>query len=109
MLSAAALTAARETSWTDLTREPSFPELPNYTSKTSLMNFSDNYIMPCVQAGAVYEHKYLLGTSMARPAIARKLVEIARKEKLLLSATVLPVKVTIKFVLNSVSKLLHLI
>ena len=30
-------------------------------------DFSDNYIMPCVQAGAVYEHKYLLGTSMARP------------------------------------------
>ena len=36
--------------------------------------------MPCVEAGAVYEHKYLLGTSMARPAIAKKLVEIARKE-----------------------------
>lgn len=42
--------------------------------------FCDEFIMPCVQAGAVYEHKYLLGTSMARPAIARKLVEIARKE-----------------------------
>ena len=43
-------------------------------------DFSDNYIVPCVQAGAVYEHKYLLGTSMARPAIAKRLVEIARKE-----------------------------
>ena len=43
-------------------------------------DFCDNYIMPCVQAGAVYEHKYLLGTSMARPAIAKRLVEIARKE-----------------------------
>ena len=43
-------------------------------------DFCDNYIVPCVQAGAVYEHKYLLGTSMARPAIAKKLVEIARKE-----------------------------
>ena len=42
--------------------------------------FCDEYVMPCVQAGAVYEHKYLLGTSMARPAIAKKLVEIARKE-----------------------------
>ena len=42
--------------------------------------FCDDFIMPCVQAGAVYEHKYLLGTSMARPAIAKKLVEIARKE-----------------------------
>ena len=43
-------------------------------------DFSDNYIVPCVQAGAVYEHKYLLGTSMARPAIAKRLVEIAHKE-----------------------------
>ena len=42
--------------------------------------FCDEYIMPCVEAGAVYEHKYLLGTSMARPLIAKKLVEIARKE-----------------------------
>ena len=42
--------------------------------------FAEDYIMPCVQANAVYENKYLLGTSMARPAIAKKLVEIARKE-----------------------------
>ena len=42
--------------------------------------FAEEYIMPCVQGGAVYENKYLLGTSMARPAIAKKLVEIARKE-----------------------------
>ena len=42
--------------------------------------FCDNYIVPCVQAHAVYENKYLLGTSMARPAIAKRLVEIARKE-----------------------------
>ncbi len=42
--------------------------------------FSEEYIMPCVQAGAVYENKYLLGTSMARPVIAKRLVEIARKE-----------------------------
>ena len=43
-------------------------------------DFAENYIMPCVKADAVYENKYLLGTSMARPAIAKKLVEIARKE-----------------------------
>lgn len=43
-------------------------------------DFCDNYIVPCVQAHAVYENKYLLGTSMARPAIAKRLVEIARKE-----------------------------
>ena len=42
--------------------------------------FCDDYIMPCVQANAIYENKYLLGTSMARPVIAKKLVEIARKE-----------------------------
>lgn len=42
--------------------------------------FCADYIVPCVQAGAVYENKYLLGTSMARPPIAKKLVEIARKE-----------------------------
>ena len=42
--------------------------------------FCDEFVMPCVQAGAVYENKYLLGTSMARPLIARKLVDIARKE-----------------------------
>ncbi len=43
-------------------------------------DFCDNYILPTVQAGAVYENKYLLGTSMARPGIAKALVEIARKE-----------------------------
>ena len=42
--------------------------------------FCDDFIIPCVQAHAVYENKYLLGTSMARPVIAKKLVEIARKE-----------------------------
>lgn len=42
--------------------------------------FCDDYVVPCVQANAVYEYKYLLGTSMARPVIAKRLVEIARKE-----------------------------
>ena len=42
--------------------------------------FCEDYIMPCVEANAVYENKYLLGTSMARPLIAKKLVEVARKE-----------------------------
>lgn len=42
--------------------------------------FADEYIMPCVMADAVYENKYLLGTSMARPLIAKCLVDIARKE-----------------------------
>jgi argininosuccinate synthase len=42
--------------------------------------FVDEYVIPCVQANAIYENKYLLGTSMARPVIAKKLVEIARVE-----------------------------
>ncbi|KIR02000.1 Argininosuccinate synthase [Lachnospiraceae bacterium TWA4] len=42
--------------------------------------FCDDYVVPCVQANSVYENKYLLGTSMARPVIAKRLVEIARKE-----------------------------
>ena len=42
--------------------------------------FVNDYVMPCVKANAVYENKYLLGTSMARPVIAKRLVEIARKE-----------------------------
>ena len=42
--------------------------------------FVDDYVIPTVQANAVYENKYLLGTSFARPVIAKRLVEIARKE-----------------------------
>ncbi len=43
-------------------------------------DFVENYIFPTMQAGAVYEDKYLLGTSFARPCIAKALVEIAKKE-----------------------------
>ncbi|MDR1192964.1 MAG: argininosuccinate synthase [Peptococcaceae bacterium] len=42
--------------------------------------FITGYIYPTLKAGAVYERKYLLGTSMARPVIAKRLVEIARQE-----------------------------
>ncbi|NLP35674.1 MAG: argininosuccinate synthase [Clostridiales bacterium] len=42
--------------------------------------FVNDYVIPCIKANAVYENKYLLGTSMARPVIAKKLVEIARLE-----------------------------
>ena len=43
-------------------------------------DFCDNFIVPCIQGHAIYENKYLLGTSMARPAIAKRLVDIAKKE-----------------------------
>lgn len=39
--------------------------------------FIDDYVLPCVQAGAVYEGKYLLGTAMARPVIAKAQAELA--------------------------------
>lgn len=42
--------------------------------------FIEDYIYPTLQAGAIYENKYLLGTSFARPVIAKRLVEIAKKE-----------------------------
>ena len=41
--------------------------------------FVRDYVWPMVRAGAVYEHKYLLGTSIARPLIAKRQVEIALK------------------------------
>ncbi|HIU62610.1 MAG TPA: argininosuccinate synthase [Candidatus Caccalectryoclostridium excrementigallinarum] len=42
--------------------------------------FAEDYIIPTMKAGAVYEGKYLLGTSFARPIIAKRIVEIALKE-----------------------------
>ncbi len=43
-------------------------------------DFLDNYVFPCVQAGALYED-YMLGTAFARPPIAKRIAEIARLEK----------------------------
>ncbi|XP_020593071.1 argininosuccinate synthase, chloroplastic [Phalaenopsis equestris] len=40
--------------------------------------FVREYIFPCLRAGAVYERKYLLGTSMARPVIAKAMVDVAK-------------------------------
>jgi argininosuccinate synthase len=42
--------------------------------------FLTDYVFPCLKAGAVYEHKYLLGTSMARPVIAKHQVEVAWRD-----------------------------
>ncbi len=41
--------------------------------------FITGYVWPTLRAGAVYEHKYLLGTSFARPLLAKRQVEIAKK------------------------------
>ncbi len=42
--------------------------------------FVDDYVFPTVKAGAIYENRYMLGTSFARPVIAKRIVEIALKE-----------------------------
>src|SRR5712671_3491039 len=43
--------------------------------------FARDFIFPMIQAGAIYEGQYFLGTSIARPLIAKRMVEIARAEK----------------------------
>lgn len=42
--------------------------------------FLEEFIWPAIQSSALYEDRYLLGTSLARPCIARKQVEIAQRE-----------------------------
>ncbi|GAB6887776.1 argininosuccinate synthase [Desulfothermus okinawensis JCM 13304] len=42
--------------------------------------FARDYVFPAFRAGAIYEGRYLLGTSLARPIIAKKMVEIAKQE-----------------------------
>ncbi|MDU5951541.1 MAG: argininosuccinate synthase [Clostridiales bacterium] len=53
-------------------------------SKVYIMDLKDefvaDYVFPVIRAGAIYEHKYLLGTSCARPLIGKALVEVAKKE-----------------------------
>ena len=43
--------------------------------------FARDFIFPMMQAGAIYENQYFLGTSIARPLIAKRMVEIAQIEK----------------------------
>ncbi len=62
--------------------------------------FVTDYVFPVLKAGAIYEKKYLLGTSFARPLMAKKMVEIAEQEAQLPSATVPPVKATTRSALN---------
>jgi argininosuccinate synthase len=54
-------------------------------SKTYIVDlqeeFARDFIFPMLQAGAIYENQYFLGTSIARPLIAKGMIEIARREK----------------------------
>src|SRR5436190_22032035 len=43
--------------------------------------FACDFIFPMIQAGAIYENQYFLGTSIARPLIAKGMIDVARKEK----------------------------
>ena len=56
--------------------------------------FLTDYVFPAIQAGAVYEHKYLLGTSLARPIIAKYQVECALRKARPRSRTAAPARAT---------------
>ena len=62
--------------------------------------FVNDFIFPAIKANAVYEGKYLLGTSLARPIIAKKLVEIAKKKVQMPFVMVVQVKEMIRSDLN---------
>jgi argininosuccinate synthase len=59
--------------------------------------FVAEYLWKLVRAGGVYEHKYLLGTSMARPLLAKKQVEVALRHRLRRAwRTAAPARATIR-------------
>ena len=68
--------------------------------------FVEDYVIPTMQAGADYEG-YLLGTSFARPILAKRVVEIARAEVRMRSATAAPARATIRCALSWPSCTLH--
>ena len=57
------------------------PARRRFTLTTSQEEFARDFIFPMMQAGAIYEGQYFLGTSIARPLIAKRMVEIAKAEK----------------------------
>src|SRR5881394_2755391 len=74
----------------DIGQEEELRGLPEKAKKTGaskhytldlVEEFARDFIFPMVQAGAIYENQYYLGTSIARPLIAKAQVDIARKEK----------------------------
>src|SRR5256886_10949301 len=74
----------------DIGQEEELKGLPQKARKTGaskhytldlIEEFARDFIFPMVQAGAIYENQYFLGTSIARPLIAKAQVDIARKEK----------------------------
>ena len=68
--------------------------------------FVEDYVIPTMQAGADYEG-YLLGTSFARPILAKRVVEIAAPRVRMRSATAAPAKATIRCALSWPSPLVN--
>ena len=58
--------------------------------------FVKDYVYPMFRANAIYEGEYFLGTSIARPLISKRLVEIAKKRRLILFVMELQEKVMIR-------------
>ena len=73
-------TWARATTLKPSSKKLTKPAPAKSSSKTCAKNFSPDTFSPRCKAGAVYEHKYLLGTSLARPVIAKHQVEVALRE-----------------------------
>jgi len=69
--------------------------------------FLTDYVFPAIQAGAVYEHKYLLGSSLARPIIAKYQVEVALPLPVQPSPTAAPARATIRCASNMLTRRWH--
>ncbi len=72
-------TSARRKIWKRLEEKALATGAASATIEDLREEFITEYIWPTLRAGAVYEHKYLLGTSFARPVIAKRQVEVALK------------------------------
>ncbi len=72
--------SARATTSTPSSRRPTTRAPCKVIVEDLRQEFLTDYVFPAIQAGAVYEHKYLLGTSLARPIIAKYQVEVALRE-----------------------------
>ncbi|GHU23805.1 argininosuccinate synthase [Spirochaetia bacterium] len=71
----------QEADWKTITQRALDTGALSCTVADVRQEYVENYVWPALKAGAVYEDKYLLGTSTARPLIAKVLVDYARKEK----------------------------
>jgi argininosuccinate synthase len=71
----------QEADWETITKRAEATGASRVYVEDVKKEYVEDFVWPALKAGAVYEDKYLLGTSTARPLIAKVLVEVARKEK----------------------------